>query len=293
MGWGQAPRAGGRGVLGEVRSGEATSRSVPGRRARVCEEELGKWSGEMRRRSQRRAAAGPLGAWWRAGAARKRAPRGCYGQQPSKPPPGAAVSLPGSGRPTLQSLLPSALGLWFPPPAVAEFRSSPGRPCRDRRAQGPLPPHPPPGGRGAHLGAGAGPAHRPEQQQRQAERAGGAGHGGALRTGPSLPPAEPRAATDPERPAAPGEEPARGRPARGRGRRGPASPGRAAQDPYPSRPRRAPVGPRPGAPGAALAASAARAEAAQEPAPHPLPTPAPRTPGLWRASTYSGYPRGN
>lgn len=29
-----------------------------------------------------------------------------------------------------------------------------------------------------HLGAGAGPAHRPEQQQRQAERPGGAGHVG-------------------------------------------------------------------------------------------------------------------
>lgn len=36
---------------------------------------------------------------------------------------------------------------------------------------------------GAHLGAGAGLAHRPEQQERQAQQARGAGHGGALRTG--------------------------------------------------------------------------------------------------------------
>lgn len=49
---------------------------------------------------------------------------------------------------------------------------------------------------GSHLGAGAGPAHHPEQQEREAQRAGGAGHGGEFRTGPSLPPAEPRAATD-------------------------------------------------------------------------------------------------
>lgn len=36
---------------------------------------------------------------------------------------------------------------------------------------------------GAHLGAGAGPIHRPEQQERQPQQAGGAGHSGALRTG--------------------------------------------------------------------------------------------------------------
>lgn len=81
-----------------------------------------------------------------------------------------------------------------PPAAVAEFLSSPTAFARTLRRL-----RPPSRGPQPHLGAGAGPAHRPEQQQCQAERPGGAGHGGALRTGPPLPPAEPRAATNPWR----------------------------------------------------------------------------------------------
>lgn len=51
------------------------------------------------------------------------------------PPPRAAVQAPGSGHPTLQSLLPP--GLRFPPPAVAEFRSSPGPPLPGAGARRP------------------------------------------------------------------------------------------------------------------------------------------------------------
>lgn len=113
------------------------------------------------------------------------------------------------------------------PPACSLGVSLKSRPpCQDPPPAAPPPP-PYPAASQPHLGAGAGPAHRPEQQQRQAERPGGAGHGGALRTGPSLPPAEPRARRlipGGQRAAGAGEEPARAAPPAGGARRGPRPP---------------------------------------------------------------------
>lgn len=94
------------------------------------------------------------------------------------------VSIPHLGLPTPQSLSPFNLAL--PLSGVLEFRSSPRAPplapafAEHRSIPLPFVAGVP----GAHLGAGTGPAHRPEQQERQAQQAGGAGHGGALRTGP-------------------------------------------------------------------------------------------------------------
>lgn len=120
--------------MGEVRSGKGATRgraraagTAPGRghesaRSMSWESGLGRCGAEV--------SAGRLrGSWWPGwgwgtGAAREGA------RPPSEPPPLAAVQAPGSGGPTLQCLLPPP-GLRFPPPAVAEFRSSPGRPSRD------------------------------------------------------------------------------------------------------------------------------------------------------------------
>jgi hypothetical protein len=103
--------------------------------------------------------------------------------------------------PTLQSRFPR--GLSYPPACGLGVSLKSWGPWRDPAPAAASPPLPA-GVPRSHLGAGAGPAHRPEQQERQAQRAGGAGHGGALRTGPSLPPAEPRAETDPRRAAGAG-----------------------------------------------------------------------------------------
>lgn len=133
---------------------------------------------------------------------------------PSRHPPRP----PSPGRPTLQSLLPRGFSfLRLRSRSLAQVRATPARTLNLHPAAH-LPPRP--RVRGSHLGAGAGPAHRPEQQEREGERAGGTGHGGALRTGPSLPPAAPRSATGPGRAAAPGEEPARGPPRPREGRAG-------------------------------------------------------------------------
>lgn len=146
---------------------------------------MGKWSGEMpgaevspgRPRDSRWPGRGEDGRLARAGGSRP----------PSESPPRP----PSPGHSTL--LGPALPRLGFPPPA--EFRSSPGRLAR----RSPHRRQPRPRARGSHLGAGAGPAHRPEQQQRQAERPRDAGHGGALSTGPSLPPAARRAPRSPGR----------------------------------------------------------------------------------------------
>lgn len=84
---------------------------------------------------------------------------------------------------TPQSLF--ALSLVLPPSGVLEFPIKSRSPSASSGACR-TPQRPPPICRPiprTHLGAGAGPAHRPEQQERQAQQAGGDGHGGALRTG--------------------------------------------------------------------------------------------------------------
>lgn len=167
-------------------------------------------SGETRRRSRRPAAAGQLAPRQRVPGRPGRECRAWDGRLARRP------SHLGHPAQDARSRGPTPLKAPVPSAAVAEFRSTPAAPASTRhplRLCLPVPGAPRP-----HLGAGAGPAHRPEQQQRQAERPRGAGHGEALRTGSSLPPAEPRTATNPGRAA--GEEPARGRPARGRGQAG-------------------------------------------------------------------------
>lgn len=221
------------------------------------------------------AAGGLVGGGGQGRRARGRGRRPSLRLRPPSEPPAQGAQLSSAYSP-LRASVPSACG------RGVSLKSRPPLPgLGARNPQGPPPSSPTPGGHGSHLGAGADPAHRPEQQQRQAERAGGASHGGALRTGPSLPPAEPRAATDPGRPAAPGEEPTRGRPARGRGWRGPAFSAPAARGLL----HLSPVGPRPRAPGAALRERTGRTEKRRSlpPAPSaagPLvpPTPAPQPP---------------
>lgn len=171
------------GVWGRV--GERSSGCSRATGMGLGETELGKWSGEMpgaevspgRPRDSRWPGRGEDGRLARAGGSRP----------PSESPPRP----PSPGHSTL--LGPALPRLGFPPPA--EFRSSPGRLAR----RSPHRRQPRPRARGSHLGAGAGPAHRPEQQQRQAERPRDAGHGGALSTGPSLPPAARRAPRSPGR----------------------------------------------------------------------------------------------
>lgn len=173
-----------------LRSGRGRAWAGAGRLARVSEEkELGKCLGS---RGTEVSARRPRGSW-RPGrgapADRKRVPRPGWGSLPrAKPPrspsPERQLPAPYSPRSFGSVCLRSRSFAQVPPP-------QPGPATRCAPAS-PLPRAPRP-----HLGAGAGPAHRPEQQQRQAERPGGAGHGGALRTEPSLPPAEPRATTDP------------------------------------------------------------------------------------------------
>lgn len=94
------------------------------------------------------------------------------------------VSNPHPDSSTPQSLSP--LSLVLPLSRVLEFPLKSRCPLRNLlRPQNTAasPSHLSPGVPGAHLGARAGPAHRPEQQERQAQQAGGAGHGRALRTG--------------------------------------------------------------------------------------------------------------
>lgn len=206
------------------------------------EKELGKCLGDAAP-SQRRAAAGQLAP--RTGPGLPGSGRGAGRVAPARPP-----RPPGPG-PAPQSPLPGA-----PAPSSRRLRSR-----SFSQVPPPLPgPPAPPLPRGAHLRAGAGPAHRPEQQQRQAERPRGAGHGG-LRTGPSLPPAEP--ATEPG--GRRGEEPARGAPPAGGASGSPAFLLPAAGTPQPAA---RSISPGPGDAGRPCAPSAT-----------PAPRPPPRCPG--------------
>lgn len=237
-------------------------------------EGVGKVSGEPRHRSQRQAAAGQLAPWQGGPGHRKKVPRpGWESRPPAKPPrspsPERQLPSPYSPRSLGSVCLRSRSFAQVPPP-------QPGLAARCAPAS-PLPRAPRP-----HLRAGAGPAHRPEQQQRQAERPGGAGHGGALRTEPSLPPAEPRATTNP------------GRAASG-GRGGGAGAG-------PPRPREGPGGvpglqPRPAKASRSSPWRCSACPCRLLPGPAP-PTPAlpPRCLQLRKAKpphTYSGYAQGN
>lgn len=115
------------------------------------------------------------------------ASRGWDGWPPFEHPPRAAVQAPGSGRPTLQSLLPPPPGLRFRPPAVAEFRSSPEPPLPGpgaRSPQGaPMPPPPlPPGAAG--LTWGRGPALPTAPSSSSARQSGLGARAMAGRSGP-------------------------------------------------------------------------------------------------------------
>lgn len=180
-GTGTAGRAQGHRRRGEVRGGgepgPCQGRGQESARSQSWESGLGRCGAEV-------SAGRPRGSGWPGrGRPAGSVSKGWDRRPPSKPPPRAAVQAPGSGRPTLQSLLPP--GFRFPPPAVAEFRSSPGPPLPGpgaRRPQGPLRPPRSPGAAG--LTWGRGPALPTAPSSSSARQSGLGARAMAGRSGP-------------------------------------------------------------------------------------------------------------